>query len=209
MPSTSTVQDDCWQKCNSGPGGVGYHDASGYPIVDTSLFPSMRAMTAKARSYGVIPGWYGNNCHCKETRCSGDECFAGDVKATIDYGFGSIKLDGCGVTKNITKYAELFNKTGVPIMLENCHNGNPTYPASRGACPMNFFRSSTDIRPTFGSVLSNLLTAVPFNAGGVTGPHCWAYPDMCAACRCFLIFGRNPSPVLRMRRARYRHVCVK
>jgi hypothetical protein len=59
---------------------------------------------------------------------------------------------------------------------------------------MNTFRTSGDIRPTFGSVLSNLLTAVPFNAGGVTGPHCWAYPDMCAACRCFFIFGRNPSP---------------
>ena len=44
--------DDCWQKCNSGPGGKGFHNASGYPIVDTAAFPDMRAMTSKAKSLG-------------------------------------------------------------------------------------------------------------------------------------------------------------
>ena len=49
--------DDCWQLCNSGPGGVGFHNESGYPNVDTSKFPSMHAMTQKARSLGLTPGW--------------------------------------------------------------------------------------------------------------------------------------------------------
>lgn len=124
----------------------------------------------------------GNNCHCKDTVCSDEKCFAGDVQATLDFGFGSIKLDGCGVEKNITLFSELFNKSGVPVMLENCHNGNPTYPTSREHAPFNFFRSSTDIRPTFGSVLSNLQTTLPFNSAGITGrwEHgaTWAYPDM-------------------------------
>ena len=76
---------------------------------------------------------------------------AGDVQATLDYGFESIKLDGCGNEKNVSYYAELFNASGQPVMIENCHNGNPTYPVrdpSTGLvdCPMNFFRSSTDIR---------------------------------------------------------------
>ena len=52
--------DDGWQKCNSGPGGVGFHDATGRPIVDTAKFPDMKAMTEKARALGITPGW----CEC-------------------------------------------------------------------------------------------------------------------------------------------------
>lgn len=180
--------DDCWQKCDSGPGGVGFHDASGYPVVDLSVFPDMRAMTARAKALGVTPGWYGNNCHCKDQRpgCAlsngSDSCFAGDVKATIDFGFESIKLDGCGIQKNVTHYAALFNATGKRVLIENCHNGNPTYPSRTAAgavdCPFNFFRSSTDIRPTYGSVLINLRSTSAYNDAGLTGPGCFAYPDM-------------------------------
>lgn len=188
---TTAGIDDCWQKCNSGPGGVGFHDATGYPVVDTSLFPDMRAMTSKAKTLGLTAGWYGNNCHCKEERkeCAlskdgkTDICFAGDVAATIDFGFESIKLDGCGNQKNVTHYAQLLNATGKRVLIENCHNGNPTYPSrhektGKVDCPMNFFRSSTDIRPTFGSVLINLQSTSEYNGAGLTGPGCFAYPDM-------------------------------
>lgn len=188
-PSWSSVAssiDDCWQECNSGPGGVGFHDASGYPIVNTTRFPNMKAMTTKAKQLGLKPGWYANNvslsplpgaaamsadtsfllcdrdadthgiqCDCKDTSdvCMAGKCFSGDVKATLDYGFVGIKLDGCSVNRNITLFAELFNATGQPTMLENCHNGNPTYPSSPSDAPFNFFRSSQDIRPTYGSVV--------------------------------------------------------
>ena len=132
--------DDCWQQCNSGPGNKGFHDATGYPIVNKTTFPDMAAMTKKARDLGVLPGWYGNNCHCRDSECKDEKCFAGDVQATLDYGFSSIKLDGCGVEKNVTLYAELFNKTGKHVMIENCHNGNPTYPTRKDDgtvdCPM-------------------------------------------------------------------------
>lgn len=179
--------DDGWQKCNSGLDGVGFHDVSGYPIVDTSKFPDMKAMTAKARSLGVAPGWYGNNCACRENRPScafvndSDACFAGDVAATLDFGFSSIKLDSCGIQRNMTHYAHLFNLSGKAVMLENCHNGNPREPireaGDRVECPMNFFRTSGDIRPQWGSILSNLATTSAFNAG-LAGPGCWGYPDM-------------------------------
>ena len=46
------------------------------------------------------------------------------------------------------------------------------------ACPMHLFRTSKDIRPTYGAIITNLLTADQFNRGGLTGPGCWAYPDM-------------------------------
>lgn len=179
--------DDGWQKCNSGPGGVGFHDAKGRPIVDTAKFPNMSAMTANARSLGITPGWYVNNCMCKETRpaCalvnSTDSCFDGDVQATLEYGFGSVKIDSCGNQRNMTNYALLFNRSGTPVMLENCHNGNPFVPVREVgdgvSCPMNFFRASGDIRPQWGSVLSNLMTTSAFNAG-LAGPGCYAYPDM-------------------------------
>ena len=181
--------DDCWQKCNSGPLFQGFHDAHGYPVVDERIFPDMKAMAAKAKSLGLIPGWYGNNCHCAEHRkgCElsegHDSCFAGDVQATLDFGFESIKLDGCGIQKNVTHYAALFNATGKRVLIEDCHNGNPTYPtrdAATGAvdCPMNFFRSSADIRPTYGSMLINLRSTSAYNGANLTGPGCWAYPDM-------------------------------
>ena len=42
---------------------------------------------------------------------------------------------------------------------------------------MNFFRTSGDIRPQWGSILSNLMTTASYNAG-LAGPGCWGYPDM-------------------------------
>jgi len=180
--------DDGWQKCGSGPGGVGFHNSSGYPIVDEGKFPDMRAMTAKARKLGINPGWYANNCACKETRpaCAyggdgGDACFAGDVAATLDFGFGSLKIDSCGIQRNMTHYARLFNVSGAAVQLEDCHNGNPRVPLRVGGdrieCPMNLFRTSGDIRPQWGSVLTNLVSTGAYNAG-LAGPGCWGYPDM-------------------------------
>jgi hypothetical protein len=32
-----------------------------------------------------------------------------------------VKIDSCGAQKNMTLYAELFNATGRPIIIENCH----------------------------------------------------------------------------------------
>lgn len=57
--------DDGWQQCGSGPRGKGFHNATGYPQIDKTLFPDVNAMTTVAYNLGVIPGWYGNNCHCR------------------------------------------------------------------------------------------------------------------------------------------------
>lgn len=45
-------------------------------------------------------------------------------------------------------------------------------------CPMHLFRTSADIRPTYGAVISNLITVDQYNSVNLTGPGCWAYPDM-------------------------------
>ena len=60
-------------------------------VIDTAKFPSMKAMTDLAHSLNLTAGWYGNNCDCHD-HCSSIECFAGDVNATLAFGFDSIKL---------------------------------------------------------------------------------------------------------------------
>ena len=50
----------------------------------------------------------GNNCDCHD-HCDSVECFAGDVNATLAFGFDSIKLDGCGKEEDVALWNELFN----------------------------------------------------------------------------------------------------
>ena len=76
--------DDGWQACFSGPGGVGFHNETGWPNVNLTRFPDLRALTARARALGLKPGWYGSNdgCSDKSARCAlqkngSDICFAG------------------------------------------------------------------------------------------------------------------------------------
>jgi len=73
------------------------------------------------------------------------QLWAGDVQATIDFGFDGIKLDGCGEFRNLSFFAQAFNKTGVPVMMENCHWGGDGPDDGWEGCPFHFFRTSGDI----------------------------------------------------------------
>ena len=42
--------------------------------------------------------------------------------------------------------------------------------------PFHFYRTSTDIRPTYGSVVYSWQSMLRLSSG--SGPSCWAYPDM-------------------------------
>ena len=52
------------------------------------------------------------------------------------------KIDNCGSSHNVTLYAELFNKTGKAIRIEDCHT-SPTHPDIKPdgsiVCPMNMY----------------------------------------------------------------------
>jgi hypothetical protein len=92
----------------------------------------------------------------------------------------SLKFDGCGGEENISKWHTLLNTTSPKaVMIENCHNGpnTPLPGLSRAEQPFTFFRTSSDARSTFGSVLSNLQSVKPFTQPAV-GPGCWRYADM-------------------------------
>ncbi len=86
--------DDGWQACHTGPDGS-YHASSGAPNVNTALFPDMAGLVDYAHSHGLTAGWYGNNCWCADHNNSVGN-FMGDVKAFVDAGWDSYKLDSCG-----------------------------------------------------------------------------------------------------------------
>lgn len=121
--------------------------------------------------------------HCNDTIC-----FAGDVDAILGYGFDSVKLDGCGQEENVELWSEMLawtlaqdykgkTKGGAPgVLIENCHNGPnvPTRSPTQGDwCPFNYYRSSTDIRPVYGSILVNLNSIPQLAASNLSWPGCW------------------------------------
>jgi alpha-galactosidase len=113
-----------------------------------------------------------------ETGC-GDECNAGDVLATLAYGFDSVKIDGCSSQHNTTLFAARYNDSGIPILIENCHDEQqPDKPIAEGGCSdYHTYRASTDIRNTYGSWVLNAYSVQQYTDGR-TGPTCWAYSDM-------------------------------
>lgn len=180
------------------------HDPNGVPQVNTKRFPDMPALVRYGHSKGVQMGFYLNGCGANE-RVEKRINYEGDVKATIGWGFDGVKIDSCGAQKNMTLYYQLFNATGKPVGIENCHQGqnitdggNPGQ-MGKGWCPYNWFRTSGDIVNEWDRVMSNLMTVDPFlspdprvnvshSARSTTGrgepepplsrPGCWAYPDM-------------------------------
>ena len=44
------------------------------------------------------------------------------------------------------------------------------------AGPFHTYRSSTDIRPVYGSILVNLMSIPPLAEKNLSVPGCWAYP---------------------------------
>ena len=184
--------DEGWQSCAAQPGyPTGdwmFHrsneDSTISPVVNETLFPSMKDLVEEVHSMGLAAGWYLNPCfsYCWKLGDScGDECNAGDVEATLAYGFDSVKIDGCSNQHNMTLWSNLFNDSGIPIQIDNCHddNGQPTKPIADGGCEdYHTFRSSTDIRNTYGSWLQNAYSVEQYATSGRTGPTCWAFADM-------------------------------
>lgn len=181
--------DDNWQDCGSpmAASGMNYHDVDGNPLVNLTSFPDMKKMVNHAHSLGLTAGWYGNNCICRDNCRNETECDAqvlADVKAFVKFGFDSWKLDGCGGENDLVRFNQYLKQYAKrPIMVENCHWGNPKYDPDRTlppeeGCPYNFYRSSSDIQLSYGSVLSNLASVEKYRAANQSYPGCWAYPDM-------------------------------
>lgn len=159
----------------------------GTPQVDTVRFPDMRAMVAKAHAAGLRAGWYfgnyqcaGANSNCNHGGRRGENCTSwnmtalveGSARATASYGFDSVKLDsGFSVASNLTLFAELLNRTGRPVMIENCHQGGDAPGLAANAdedhactglteplsdCPFNFWRTTGDPEPGWTTIMREM-----------------------------------------------------
>lgn len=172
--------DDAWEACGAGVNGS-YHDARGVPLINTTRFPDMAALTASARARNATMSWYGNCCGCAagEHRLS-EPHYAEDAAAVVQYGFFGIKIDGCGNEPNMTAWAAALNATGAPILLENCNDDHPFRPTrlpdGSVDCPYNHFRTSIDGAPNLRSTMWNVQETLQYLA--VSSPGCFAYPDM-------------------------------
>lgn len=159
-------------------------DGSISPVVDDIVFPDMKGLVDKVHALGLKAGWYLNDClsYCNDLgdHCKADECIPGDVKAFTDYGFDNLKVDGCSSQHGIDMFADLINKTGKYAVIENCNNGpKPTTPIAEGGCPhYHQYRTSGDINNGYPSWVSNAQTVAHYATSGLSGPTCWAYPDM-------------------------------
>ena len=189
--------DDAWQRCGSGAPGWSFHNESGDPQVNLATFPSLGDMVRQIHALNLSAGFYQNNCICSD-RCSETECFGGDVRLLRAAGFDGVKLDGCGAELDPQLWHELLLASGVPVVIENAHNGATaatqvpwgTSYADAAGCPFHVYRSSSDLYGGFGKVVYNLQTVFPLAAKNLSGPGCWAYPDMLN----FLPGGEAPGP---------------
>ena len=65
--------------------------------------------------------------------------------------------------------------TPLSFLPQNDNGPDGTTPLDQ--LPFHLYRTSYDIRPTYGSIASNAQTVFG-NTAAVSGPSCWAYPDM-------------------------------
>jgi hypothetical protein len=124
--------DDGWQSCGAGIHGS-FHDAQGNPILNLTSFPSMKDLVDYSHSKNMKMGWYANNCFCRENDYPNPGLvYQGDVNFMTKSGFDGIKLDDCGMFKNLTLWSDLINATGHAAMIEDCHWGL-TVPSFNGS----------------------------------------------------------------------------
>eukprot|EP01084_Bolivina_argentea_P308394 533266_1 len=178
---SSAGVDEGWVTCIN---NSYWHNASapnGWPMVNPSKFPNITNMTSYAHKNKLKIGWYMNCCGCAEKNpYPANE--HNDVAWLRMYDIDSIKLDGCGSSHNISNWQRLINESSnKPLLTENCHD-QPDY-ANLSWCPMNFFRSSTDINKDYvHDISNNLHSVIPYTkqypTGFISRPGCFAYPDM-------------------------------
>jgi len=157
--------DEGWEGCGMGINHT-QHYVNGTPAVRAD-FPDLKALVDYGHSKGVKMGFYLNGCSCGE-HAEHMINYEGDVNFTHMLGFDGVKIDSCGAQRNMTLYGELFNATGRPIMIENCHQGQSFTDGgdpdqmSPGWCPYNTFRTSGDIINVWDRVIENLLSVTKF-----------------------------------------------
>eukprot|EP01043_Picozoa_sp_COSAG02_P015065 COSAG02_NODE_633_length_19262_cov_32.473256_3_plen_232_part_00 len=67
-----------------------------------------------------------NNCGCAENHFDEDmveRVMQGSVRMAADQGWDGVKFDSCSMMHNLSRWSELINASGRPMLIENCHQG--------------------------------------------------------------------------------------
>jgi alpha-galactosidase len=156
------------------------------PVVDELLFPDMAGLVTRIHALGLTAGWYLNDClsYCAQLgdSCPPEQCIPGDVRAFAEYGFDSLKIDGCSAQHGVDMWAQLINQTGIRARIENCNNGPKPEagdtPLTERCPSYHQYRTGGDIVNSYDSWIHNAQEVAQFATTGRSGPTCWAYPDM-------------------------------
>jgi alpha-galactosidase len=189
--------DDGWQACGTGwapPGRTpSFHAKDGTPLINGSLFPSLKEMVDYGHARGVLMDMYVLNCIClDEYTLQADagfaqRAYAGDAAMLLAAGFDGVKIDNCGDDRGagFVARARHLNASGRRLLIENSNQGfgnpwpsgtphqNPPGPPRENPpnrsvlpdyCPFHMFRSGGDIGPSFGDIYAKLQYVRPYLA---------------------------------------------
>lgn len=185
--------DDNWQACGTGYKGS-FHTQAGVPLWNTTRFPDVKKMNAKAHQLGLKSDWYINNCICSEKgKLDPGFVLKGNAQAIADLDFDGTKIDGCGQDHNVTEFALLVDKAvgGTrPIVIEDC-NDDPSWDHGQppdgesGACVVSgggFYRIGGDIFGTWEAIMGRIQPMSQREQPNQwhtpkSRPGCWPTPD--------------------------------
>jgi alpha-galactosidase len=123
--------DDYYQACGTGVNGS-FHDMSGYPLINKTKFPDMKAMTAHAHSLGLKIGWYGNNWYVTPYMYS--------ITGPVDVSGGCVDVSGAGLVCVFTLAFVVAVKN-----IRMCRRGD--YLHHRGESPMAYATTRETSKP--------------------------------------------------------------
>jgi alpha-galactosidase len=167
--------------------GHAVRNSTGFIQYDKMRFPKgMNALADYIHSKGLRFGFYtdAGKYYCGQDKPASEGYEKQDVALFASWDIDMVKVDACGITEDpkviVTRWQELLNATGRPILFSDCHNGcwlQPDHPAWEPWCGelTNMWRTSTDIGDIWTKVMTNLDTLV--GAGTKAKPGQWNDPD--------------------------------
>jgi hypothetical protein len=174
----------------SDTGKIG-RNSSGFFEYNQQKFPhGMKALIDYIHSKGLKYGHYTDSglkaCNKDAPMSQGYEHQDAKLFA-LEYGADMVRVDACAATlpaqELMTRWRDVLNKTGRPVLFSNCHNGCETPSGGKNnsgwkpwcAELSNMWRSSRDIKANWKSVMDNLDTLR--GRGGYGAPGRWNDPD--------------------------------
>jgi alpha-galactosidase len=177
--------DDCWMSSS--------RDASGNLVANPAKFPDgIAAVASYVHSLGLKLGIYED---AGTATCAGYPGSYGheqqDANLFASWGVDYVKYDWCNIPFTsfpgqshqqvaqilYTRMRNALAATGRPIVFSMCNGWDSSVQPWTWAGPVaNLWRTSTDIAPSFSSMLNNFHTTV--GLASFAGPGAWNDPDM-------------------------------